>query len=142
MSRIYIYSTLTASQLYTNWAQGGADMPIPAGQVHIAGGAGIADSRLVTPRGVVTEVTPEQLAILEANDDFVLHRKNGFIEVSQERVDPEIAAADMASRDGGAPLVPQDFAPDEQPKIGTPGADDGPVIPPLPTAPATTAKKR
>lgn len=126
--KLYVYSTLTADQRYTNYTQGGADMPVPAGAVFVKGGAGVANDRIQTPRGVATEITADDLKILEANSDFLLHKENGFIEVSEEKVDPEQAAADMESRDGGAPLVPADLPAGDLPK----GTDAGEALPPLP----------
>lgn len=133
MSKIFVYSTLTCDQRYTNYVPGGGDLPVPVGSVFVKGGTGVADARLVTPRGVVTEVTEEELAILEANADFNLHRKNGFVEVSASKVDPEKAAADMEGRDASAPLVPADLPADLQPKVPE-------VIPPAPPAPSGKRK--
>lgn len=119
-NKLYVYSTLTNDQRYRNYAQGGKnDMPRPIGEVFIAGGTGVAtnDNRMWTPRGVVTEITEEDRAILENNSDFKLHRENGFVEISEVLVDPEKAAADMTGRDESAPLVPQDLPEDMQPKI-------------------------
>lgn len=135
MSGIYIYSTLTADQLYTNWKAGGADLSVPLGQVFIKGGHGLADKRGDTPQGVVTEVTAEQLELLRANPDFRLHEANGFIHVvTGGKEDPEKVASDMAGRDGGGQLTDADFKPGEGPAAvgGQPTAEDGPRLPPAP----------
>ena len=116
-SKLYVYSTLTADQLYTNWGRGGGDVPVPTSKVFIKGGAGVANDRVITPRGVVTEITPEQAAILMENSDFQLHQKNGFVQISERETDPEKAAADMESRDESAPLVPGDLPADMQPTM-------------------------
>jgi len=115
MSKLYVYSTLASDVAYTNHMAGGGDMPIELPPVTIKGGAGIANERLMTPRGVVTEVTEQEVEYLRQNEVFKMHEKNGFIEVSESRVDPDIAAADMTGRDNSAPLVPEDFKPEEQP---------------------------
>ena len=135
MSKIFVYSTLTCDQRYTNYAQGGGDVPVVVGSVFIKGGTGVADARLTTPRGVVTEITEEELAILETNEGFKQHRKNGFVEVSTSKVDPEKAAADMEGRDASAPLVPAYLPADVQPKVPD-------VIPPAPPAPSHGGKRR
>lgn len=107
----YILSTLTADQEYTAYNKGGGDLPIPAGSVLIAGGANVANKRnLVTPQGVVTKVSADQLAMLESNEVFQLHKANGYITVSERKPsDPDAAAASQASRDGSAPMVENDF---------------------------------
>jgi hypothetical protein len=115
MSKLYVYSTLASDVAYTNHMAGGGDMPIELPPVVIKGGAGIANERLVTPRGIVTEVTEQEVEYLRQNELFKMHEKNGFVEVSESRVDPDTAAADMTGRDNSAPLVPEDFKPEEQP---------------------------
>jgi len=108
MTKLYVYSTLASDVNYTNHVPGGGDLPIELPPVHIKGGAGVANDRFVTPRGVATEIDEEQLAYLRANEVFKMHEKNGFIEVSESKVDPDIVAADMTGRDNSAPIVPQD----------------------------------
>lgn len=106
----HIYSTLTCDQRYTGYAKGGADLPVVAWEVLIKGGSNVADKRLITPIGVRTEVTDEQLAQLLENPVFKLHVNNGFITVEDVKEDPEKVAADMATKDDSAPLTPEDIA--------------------------------
>jgi hypothetical protein len=117
--KLYVFSTLASAVAYTNHAQGGGDLPIDLPPVVIKGGAGIANERIVTPRGVATEVTEEQVEYLRANQVFQLHEKNGFVMVSGTYGDPDTVAADMTGRDISAPVVPQDnIAPDAQTVVG------------------------
>lgn len=113
--KLYVYSTLTCDQNYTNHDTGGADLPVPLPPVFIKGGAGVANDRLITPRGVATEITEEQAEYLRANPMFQLHEKNGYVQISADKVDADKAAADMTGRDQSAPLVPQDLPADQQP---------------------------
>ena len=106
--KLYVFSTLASDVAYTNHAQGGGDLPIDLPPVVIKGGAGVANERIVTPRGVATEVTEEQVEYLRANQVFQLHEKNGFVMVSESYADPDDVAADMTGRDNSAPIVPQD----------------------------------
>jgi len=105
----YVFSTLTASNTYTLTAPGGADLPVVARSVTIAGGSNIPDKRLITPIGVMTEVTDEDYAWLQDNEVFKLHLKNGFLTVRERSADPEQVASDMITRDQSAPLVDADF---------------------------------
>lgn len=105
---LYVFSTLASDVAYTNHKQGGADMPIALEPVVIKGGAGVMNDRLVTPRGVVTSVTEQQVEYLRENEIFKLHEANGFVMVSEEYTDGDKAAADMTGRDNSAPVVPQD----------------------------------
>lgn len=133
--KFYVYSTLTGDVQYTNFRQGGGDIPVAEVAVTIQGGAGVANDRFVTPRGVVTTVTEEQVEHLRANKVFQLHEQNGFVQISEAQVDPDKAAADMTGRDDSAPLVPQDMAKEEDiPEVGAHAEEDA--------APTTTTRRR
>lgn len=108
MSKIYIYSTLTADQIYTSWKSSANGVPQATSKILVKGGANLMTKHMVTPRGVVTEVTPEELAELRQNEVFKLHQANGFIQVSEAKTDVEKAVSDMVGRDQSAPLVEQD----------------------------------
>lgn len=119
----YIYSTLTAPQIYTRTKPGGGDIPVEDGRVYIAGGSNVPDKYMVTPLGVATPVSDEELAILQENGVFQAHVKNGFITIREREADPEKVASDMETRDQSAPLVDGDFEDkpdDEKPKTNTP----------------------
>jgi hypothetical protein len=112
---LFVYSTLAADVLYQNTAPGGADLPVVVEEVLVKGGAGVANSRLVTPRGVATEITEGQAEALRQNPVFALHEKNGHVMIESRRVDPDKAAADLTGRDVSAPIVPADLPPADQP---------------------------
>jgi hypothetical protein len=108
--RIYIYSTLTGAVKYNTYAQDdGAALPRVIRSVLIKGGANLADKNLVTPKGVMTEITEEQLADLREISVFQLHEKNGFIKIETSNRDIEKTVSDMQARDESAPLTPDDF---------------------------------
>lgn len=104
--KIYVYSTLANDQKYTNWTDGGGDIKIPTSAVLIKGGAGVANDRIVTPMGVVTEIDEDQHAILQQNPGFLDHEKKGFVKVERRQADPEKVAADMDRNDPSAPITP------------------------------------
>lgn len=117
---VFILSTLSADQLYTAWRKGGADLPLVERQVFVRGGANVADKRLVTPQGVVTKVSAEDLELLESNAVFQLHKSNGYITVSRSKPsDPDAAAASQANRSPDAPLTDGDFAEGKAPTSST-----------------------
>lgn len=107
--RYFIYSTLSGDNLYQNYGKGGADLPVAEGGVLIHGGANVPDKKLITPLGVMTEVSADELTYLQANEVFKVHEKNGFLKVSEKKADPDVVAADMETRDPSAPVVPADF---------------------------------
>ena len=108
-----IYSTLTEPQQYTKYESAGDTHRVVA-SVRINGGHGKADHKtLITPLGMATEVTEEQLAILMENKSFLKHKERGYITVSGKREDAEKVAADMTVSDGSAQLTDADFVEDE-----------------------------
>lgn len=104
----YVFSTLANNQLYTNYdpaPQGG--MSPERFRCLIRGGAGVIDSHtLVTPQGVVTAVTDEELKELENNEDFKLHKRNGYITVRARSADANKVAEDMGKNDKSRPYTP------------------------------------
>lgn len=115
----YIFSTLTAGQVYTKTVspEGGNDLPKTVAEVYVAGGSNIADKYLRTPIGVMTPVTDEELTVLQENPVFKLHVENGFITIKDKAYDAEKVATDMKTRDQSAPLVEEDFAEDQKPIV-------------------------
>lgn len=113
----FVFSTLSAGVTYTHYEKSGGDLPIPTKRIPIKGGAGIADKNLITPLGVMTRVTEEEMGYLLKNDLFTLHQKNGFITVRESPQDVEkVVAEDMKTRDKSAPIVPEDFKEDDKAK--------------------------
>jgi len=112
----YVFSTLANDQLYQNWLAGGGDIPIKGHGVHIKGGTGVANDRLITPIGVATEVSDFDLSELEKNVVFAKHRDAGFIVVRAKSADVEKVAADMNLKDESAPLTESDYSDEDAPK--------------------------
>lgn len=127
----YVFSTLTAANHYTVWEDGGADLKILQREIRIEGGAGLANKHFMTPRGVMTKVSDEDYELLQKDPCFAVHVKNGFITVADAPEDPEKVAADLGSRDGGAPDTPESL---ELEGLPVPKADAA-------TAPAQTSPK-
>lgn len=107
----YVYSTLPNSQMYTTYhPQEGSNQVIRKDkQVLIKGGSGMANKHLITPLGVGTQVSDDELEILEQHRLFQQHVKNGYMVVKSYKTNPEKVAADMETRDGSSPIVPGDF---------------------------------
>lgn len=108
----FIFSTLTANHLYTNWVAPNEKTlvrNIVGNPVLIKGGANLPDTEnpKSAPKAIVTEVTEQQLEYLEQNSVFRKHQKAGLILVMQSKADPEtVAKADMTPKDNSAPLTP------------------------------------
>lgn len=122
--QFYVFSTLSSDMRYQNHQPGGADLPVVIADVFVAGGAGVANDRLMTPRGVMTKVTEQEAEALRSNPIFKMHEQNGFVQISAAEGNPDKVAADMTGRDQSAPVVPQDLSPKDQPTNLEPAGDD------------------
>lgn len=105
----YILSKLANKQIYTLYAKGtSANLNIPVKKVEIKGGADVTDKNLVTPDGVVTKVTADELEILKSNKDFQKHVEKGFVKYfdTQPNVDKNV---DKMEKDKSRQLTPDDY---------------------------------
>lgn len=107
-----IYSTLTCGQTYVEYDMR-SDLPIVKRSFVVRGGAGVAQRKaLITPYGVMTEVSEDDYNWLQTLPSFKQHVEGGWITVIKSKMlrdDPDSVAAGMEARDGSAPLVPVDF---------------------------------
>lgn len=127
MAKHYAYNTMTAGVTYTLYEENPSGLNVVKAQVDIAGGANVPNKNLVTPLGVVTEITDDQLDILKQIPLFHEHVKNGFLVIQKRKDDVEAVVPDMVSRDDSAPLTPNDFVDGDgkaKPIIKDTNADD------------------
>lgn len=119
---MYVYSTLANDNVYTGYTEGGADLPRKTYEILVKGGTGVAGkwTNLMTPRGVVTEITDEEAEALKSNVIFNRHKDNGFVTLDSKYTEPEKVAADMEGRDASAPLVDEDFGKKDERNPGAP----------------------
>lgn len=96
-NKVYVYSTLTSDQ----------DYGTAAGNVRINGGANVSDKHLITPKGVVTEITEAQLDALQRHAVFAAHARNGFLTVSLKERKVDHMVKDMAGPDASAQETPE-----------------------------------
>lgn len=108
----YVYSTLTCDNAYTVYEKTTGGLTIPKAEVVINGGTGLANKHLITPLGMVTNITDDELAMLKENPVFIEHVKNGFLIVQEggKAEDAEKVASDMSTDSGSSPLTEQDVA--------------------------------
>ncbi len=137
----HIASTLSADVHYTIYEKknhpSGANTVVH--KIKVKGGANVANSkhiladRVLTPKGVVTKVSEEDLALLEKDEVFQTHKKNGFVQIIHSNAAPDAdkAARDLEAKDQSAPFAPDDYKEGGRAqKMAVPGADDleAPVV--------------
>lgn len=108
----YIYSTLTNSIKINEYAAVEGGTPRSVRSILIAGGSNVADKHFITPQGVVTEVTDEELEFLKRDKMFNRMVERGFIKHESKKAEVNKVVADMVGRDESAPLTPDDFTED------------------------------
>lgn len=104
----YILSKLANSQIYTQYAKGENNLNQIVAKVEIKGGADVTDKQLVTPEGVITKVTSDELEILKANKDFQNHLERGHVKYFGQNPNMEKEAHKM-EKDNSKPLTPDDY---------------------------------
>lgn len=87
-SEVYVCSKMASDNAYTTWHPGqkaANDMPRKDRQVLIKGGSGVINKQLVTPHGVVTKITAEELELVRKScPAFARHEKAGFLKVLEK----------------------------------------------------------
>ena len=124
----YVYSTATSDIKYCAYHPGPETQASAKLKktVLVRGGANLAPltGRLITPRGVVTQVSDEDLEFLLQNEAFIRHQKAGHMHVDKAAKEPDkVAAAGMNPQDLSAPITPK-----SKEVLGT----AVPVVPPPP----------
>lgn len=114
---VFVFSTLANDQNYTHYTTG-PDLPIEVSKTFIRGGTGVADNRLITPIGVMTEIPESDYELLKTNPEFKAHVERGYITVREGKADAEMVASDMNTQDESSPLTPADFE-NKEPKTGS-----------------------
>lgn len=107
----FVYSTLAANQAYTTYVQSDPNqLPKIRKTVLVKGGTGVTEARHVqTPKGVITEVTDEELEALQENTSFQDHVKNGYITVEARKAKIAKVTESMNKGDKSRPLTDKDF---------------------------------
>lgn len=106
----YIFSTLSTNQLYTKYHKSeNNDLARVDRTVLVKGGANVADKHFITPRGVVTEVSDEDCALLKETPLFKMHVENGYLTVEEKSANVDKVVDNMTAADKSAPLTPQSF---------------------------------
>ncbi len=116
----YVASTMAATVNYAEYVPVGRDHS-GARQIkrliEIKGGSGVASQQhalangILTPQGVVTNVTDDELEFLQADSLFQQHLKSDHVKVMKFNARPEKASSDMNKADPSRPLTPEDCAP-------------------------------
>ena len=102
----YITSTMGCGVNYAIYGKSAGGLPIVIKEITVNGGTGVINKVFATPNGVVTQVSDEDLELLEAHPLFKMHKEAGFVKVCKtEKVD----VSNLEEKDKSAQLVEKDF---------------------------------
>lgn len=104
----YILSKLANTQVYTQYAKGMNNLNIPVKTVVVQGGADVTNKNFITPEGVITKVSADDLESLKANRDFQRHIERGVVKYfgTNPNMDKEVSKME---KDNSKPLTPEDY---------------------------------
>ena len=106
----YIFSTASCDSAYVEWLPTPNNIPVRGRSVLIKGKANIADKNFVTPEGVMTSVTDEEMAFLETLPAFNRKVEAGFYSISKKQAEVSKVVKNMAKKDKSAPSTLNDFS--------------------------------
>lgn len=112
----YVYSTSSNDTIFVRYQKSQGGKPALAqAHVTIKGKANVAQGRVefITKQGIRTEVSDEELSILNESSNFKKMCDAGFMRLEQRKANPEKVAQDMAARDRSAPLTPDNYSEDD-----------------------------
>lgn len=102
----YITSTLSNSVNYAIYGKTAGGLPVIKKEIIIEGGSNVINKLYATPHGVVTQISDEDLELLEAHPLFRRHKEAGFMKVSKSE---KLDISSMEEKDTSAQLVDKDF---------------------------------
>lgn len=107
----FVFSTITATVDYVEYNKPSDPnvLPVIIKGVRIKGGANLTTKALITPNGIVTEVTNEEAAFLTQNAQFLEHQRAGFVRLESREFPIDSVVNDMKPADGSAPLTDADY---------------------------------
>ena len=80
-------------------------------KISIKGGNGVMERHtLVTPDGVITQITDEQAELLKNNELFKKHERRGYIRIVGSASAAEKVGKEIEKEDNSAQLTAEDFA--------------------------------
>ena len=107
----YICSTATAHLEIVQYRTDAGPLPKVVRKVNLLGGANLPPKTLVTPKGVLTPVSADDLDFLIGNAEFQRLKRAGFVEIIRGKSEDDLDAAvsGMEPKDRSAPKTPKDF---------------------------------
>ena len=101
---MYVFSTLSNDNAYPLYKDGAK-----VKTVLINGKANIANKNLITFKGIMTNVSNEDYALLKEDENFKKQVAGGFFTVEAKETEADKVAKNMTEKDKSAPLTKKDI---------------------------------
>lgn len=102
----YVTSTMSAGINYAIYKKTAGGLSIVVKEITVNGGNGVINKNFITPEGVVTYLSDEDLELLENHPLFKTHKENGFVKVHKSE---KVKIDDLQTKDLSAQKTPDDF---------------------------------
>lgn len=102
----YITSTMSNSVNYAVYGKSAGGLPIVVKEITVNGGSNVINKVLVTPQGVVTQVSDSDLELLENHPVFKMHKENGYLKVHKTEKENTTG---LEMRDASAQRIDSDY---------------------------------
>ena len=83
--KAYVFSTLACDQRYISYVTSPGGMATEERSVFVKGGTGVANDRIITPIGVMTEIDESEIALLEENPVWKIHASGGYVQIQKSK---------------------------------------------------------
>ena len=110
MANVYLYSTMSADNCYTNFTELPNGLHLKKEKLLVAGKANVSNPKtLLTPTGMMTTVDEAEFKKFEDNPMLKRHIERGFLKVVKSKQDVDNVVKDMTKKDKSAQKTKADF---------------------------------
>lgn len=115
----YVQSTASQDMTYPIYTEGKQNQATIIKKIIVYGTANVANpTSLLTPQGMVTELSDEDVALLKKSAAFQRHVEKGFMKLCDKS---QLDVSDMEKKDGSAQIQDKDYATASDPRVPTSG---------------------
>lgn len=102
----YVTSKMGAGVIYAIYGKTAGGLPFVQKEIEVKGGTGVMNKNLITPEGVVTSLSDEDIELLKVNPLFKLHQENGYVRIHKTE---KAKLTDMQEKDNSAQKTASDY---------------------------------
>ena len=106
---MYIASKMSAPVDYAFYSKGASGINVVTKTIHVYGGADVINKKtLLTPEGVVTELSDDDINMLKTHSLFIEHQKNEVVAICGSEKEAKKVAKTL-EEDKSSQITPKDY---------------------------------